>query len=257
LDIDQFIRKWRGIKGGAERANYQLFLTEFAQALDLPTALPGEGGVLGDYQFDGPVAGGAIAGGTGFADLYKKGSFILEAKQSKLPEAQKNQPELFDVAASAPASPSGARYDRVMRDALAQAKRYAVNLPANHPWPPFLIVCDVGRAFELYFDWSGNGRGYGKQSFCMASPEGSPKEWRRAIFGAASEQLCRSSMDGFARMSRTPLRYQTRLLRSSTARCRRLRLNTPGLWNCVFLMRFSKAPQRAIRNRPHARQSPR
>jgi hypothetical protein len=161
LDIDQFIRKWQGIKGGAERANYQLFLTEFAQALDMPTARPGEGGVLGDYQFDGPIAGGATAGGVGFADLYKKGSFILEAKQSKLPEAQKNQPELFDVATSAPASPSGARYDRLMRDALAQAKRYAVNLPANHPWPPFLIVCDVGRAFELYFDWSGNGRGYG------------------------------------------------------------------------------------------------
>ena len=58
MDIEQFIRKWQGIKGGAERANYQLFLTEFAQALDLPTALPGEGGVLGDYQFDGPVPGG-------------------------------------------------------------------------------------------------------------------------------------------------------------------------------------------------------
>jgi hypothetical protein len=48
-----------------------------------------------------------------------------------------------------------------MRDALTQAKRYAVNLPSNHPWPPFLIVCDVGRAFELYFDYSANGRGYG------------------------------------------------------------------------------------------------
>ena len=161
MDIEQFIRKWQGIRGGAERANYQLFLTEFAQALGLPTALPGEGGVLGGYQFDGPIAGGAIGGGVGFADLYKKGSFILEAKQSKLPEAQKNEPELFDIAASAPSSPSGARYDRLMRDALSQAKRYAVNLPASHPWPPFLIVCDVGRAFELYFDWSGNGRGYG------------------------------------------------------------------------------------------------
>ena len=44
---------------------------------------------------------------------------------------------------------------------LALAKRYAVNLPADHPRPPLLIVCDVGRDFELYFDWSGNGRGYG------------------------------------------------------------------------------------------------
>ncbi len=76
-------------------------------------------------------------------------------------EADRNQAQLFDVAETAPASPSGARYDRFMRDALSQAKRYAVNLPGDHPWPPFLIVCDVGRAFELYFDWSGNGRGYG------------------------------------------------------------------------------------------------
>jgi len=149
------------VTGGAERANYQLFLTEFAQALGLPTASPGEQGVLGNYQFDGPIPGGAVLGGTGFADLYKRGCFILEAKQSKLSETDKRQAELFDAAANAPASPAGAKYDKLMRDALAQAKRYAVNLPSHHPWPPFLIVCDVGRAFELYFDWSGNGRGYG------------------------------------------------------------------------------------------------
>ena len=50
--------------------------------------------------------------------------------------------------------------DDMMRKALRQARTYAVNLPADHPWPPFIIVCDVGRAFELYFGWSGNGRGY-------------------------------------------------------------------------------------------------
>ena len=161
MELNSFIIKWLGVKGGAERANYQLFLTEFAQALDMPTASPGEQGVLGPYQFDGPVPGGAVAGGVGFIDLYKRGSFILEAKQSKLSEADKQQPQLFDAPESAPASPSGVRYDKLMRDALSQAKRYVVNLPGNHPWPPFLIVCDVGRAFELYFDWSGNGRGYG------------------------------------------------------------------------------------------------
>jgi hypothetical protein len=160
--LGDFIQKWLGQTGGAERSNYQLFLTEFAQALNLPTAQPGEQGVLGDYQFDGPVAGGSEKGNAGFIDLYKRGSFILEAKQSKLTVDQQNQLPLDEqTMAALPATPSGARYDRLMRDALAQAKRYAVNLPGDHPWPPFLIVCDVGRAFELYFDWTGNGRGYG------------------------------------------------------------------------------------------------
>jgi hypothetical protein len=160
MEIGAFIEKWRGVKGGQERANYGLFLTEFCHALDLPVPQPAEAGTLGDYQFEGPVQGGGAGGNTGAIDLYKKGHFILEAKQSKLPAEKKQQPEFFDTAEDAPTSPSGARYDRLMRDALAQAKRYAVNLPSNHPWPPFLIVCDVGRAFELYFDWSGNGRGY-------------------------------------------------------------------------------------------------
>lgn len=161
MDIEGFIAKWQGITGGAERANYAQFINDFCQALGLPEPGVAEGGKLGEYQFEGPVQGGGAGGSTGAIDLYKKGHFILEAKQSKLTAAQQQQPELFDAAETAPATPSGARYDRLMRDALAQAKRYAVNLPADHPWPPFLIVCDVGRAFELYFDWSGNGRGYG------------------------------------------------------------------------------------------------
>lgn len=161
MDIGDFITKWRGVTGGQERANYGQFINDFCQALGLPLPQPAAAGVLGDYQFEGPVPGGGAGGNTGAIDLYKKGHFILEAKQSKLSEAQKLQSELFDTPEDAPASPSGARYDRLMRDALAQAKRYAVNLPSNHPWPPFLIVCDVGRAFELYFDYSGNGRGYG------------------------------------------------------------------------------------------------
>ncbi|WP_409035232.1 type IIL restriction-modification enzyme MmeI, partial [Novosphingobium sp.] len=161
MNTQEFITKWLGVKGGAERANYGQFINDFCTALDLPVPGVAAGGVLGDYQFEGPVAGGGAGGYTGAIDLYKQGSFILEAKQSKLPAASRNQPELFDAPNSAPRSPSGARYDKLMRDALAQAKRYAVNLPGNHPWPPFLIVCDVGRAFELYFDWSGNGRGYG------------------------------------------------------------------------------------------------
>lgn len=161
MTVTDFIAKWAGVTGGAERANLGQFINDLCQALGLPLPGVAEGGVLSDYQFEGPVQGGGAGGNTGAIDLYKRDCFVLEAKQSKLSEADKAQAQLFDIAESAPAAPSGARYDKLMREALAQAKRYAVNLPAEHPWPPFLIVCDVGRAFELYFDWSGNGRGYG------------------------------------------------------------------------------------------------
>ncbi|WP_285710477.1 class I SAM-dependent DNA methyltransferase [Erythrobacter oryzae] len=161
MTVSEFIAKWGGVTGGAERANLPQFINDMCLALELPVPGVAVGGVLSDYQFEGPVQGGGAGGNTGAIDLYKKGCFVLEGKQSRLSEADKAQAQLFDTPDSAPAAPSGARYDKLMRDALAQAKRYAVNLPADHPWPPFLIVCDVGRAFELYFDWSGNGRGYG------------------------------------------------------------------------------------------------
>jgi len=157
VGIDDFLKRWGGREGGAERANYALFLGELATVLDVPPPDPGAQGRLGDYQFEGYVRDPQM-GDKGFIDLYKRGCFILEAKQSRI--AGDKRPDLFDPAPSAPAAPSGAKYDRLMQGALAQAKGYAVALPADHPWPSFLIVCDVGRAFELYFDFSGNGRGY-------------------------------------------------------------------------------------------------
>ncbi len=37
MDVDAFIAKYWGKPGGAERAVYQMFLTELAQLLDAPT----------------------------------------------------------------------------------------------------------------------------------------------------------------------------------------------------------------------------
>ena len=96
--------------------------------------------------------------GTGRIDLYKPGHFVLEAKQSRL--SAKATPDLLAAAGVAPA-PAGPRYDALMRDARIQAESYAPALPAAEGWPPFLIVCDVGRAFDIYFDWSGMGKDYG------------------------------------------------------------------------------------------------
>jgi type I restriction-modification system DNA methylase subunit len=176
MDVGAFIAKYWGKPGGAERATYQMFLTELAQALGAPTPDPATGGELGAYQFEGPVKSEAALGkkGTGRIDLYKRDCFILEAKQSQLKEGE----SLPDEAPEAPAEPikdlfgnitgyqtpigkAVKHYDRLMADARIQAERYSLALPSGHRSPPFLIVADIGRAFELYFDWTGDGRGYG------------------------------------------------------------------------------------------------
>ncbi|MFL6765841.1 MAG: class I SAM-dependent DNA methyltransferase [Sphingomicrobium sp.] len=148
MTVDEFIAKWENCPG-SERANYAVFLTELAGVLGVQAPGPRD-----DYRIDAPVAGGAEAGGTGFIDCYKRGCFILEAKQSKICELPQ-LPGLSSTPLEAPA-----KYDELMRRAFRQARRYAVNLPADHPWPPFILIVDVGRAFEIYFDFAGNGRDY-------------------------------------------------------------------------------------------------
>lgn len=154
MDVEDLIARWQGGRGGAELANFGPFIFDLVDALGLPRPGPAEAGALGDYQFEGPVAGGSNrrSGGHGRIDLYKRGCFVMEAKQSQLRSGDAQQPGLFT---------GGARYDQLMLRAQAQAKNYAQSLPADHPTVPFLVVCDVGRAFELFFDFTGNGRGYG------------------------------------------------------------------------------------------------
>ena len=47
-----------------------------------------------------------------------------------------------------------------MRKAKRQAEDYARALPKEHGWPPFLLVVDVGYVFEVYADFSGQGKNY-------------------------------------------------------------------------------------------------
>lgn len=148
MTVDEFIAKWENCPG-SERSNYGVFLTELAGVLGVDAPGPSD-----EYRIDAPVPGGAQGGGTGFIDLYKRGHFILEAKQSNVCELP-TLPGLEDQ--SQPAK-SG-RYDELMRRAFRQARRYAQSLP-EPPWPPFIITLDVGRAFEIYFDYAGNGRDY-------------------------------------------------------------------------------------------------
>ena len=162
MDINAFIERWSQARGGAERANYQMFLTELCQALDLPRPDPASHETAhNDYVFERGVKRRESEGAASTLriDLYKRGCFILEAKQSRAAQRD-DQPRLFSDADAASTAAGEGRWDVLMRNARKQAEDYVFRLPPDHAAPPFIIVCDVGYVFEVYADFSGSGRAY-------------------------------------------------------------------------------------------------
>jgi hypothetical protein len=86
MPVHPFIQRWQ-TSAAAERANYQLFLSELCDYLDVPRPDPA---VSDDgenrYVFERPVTFRHASGSTsvGFIDLYKRGCFVLEAKQGSV-----------------------------------------------------------------------------------------------------------------------------------------------------------------------------
>ncbi len=141
--LDTFLSRWSKA-GGTERANYQLFLTELCSLLGLPLPEPaGDDTRDNAYVFERRVVINQPDGSSsnGFIDLYKRGSFVLEAKQTG---------KTLDS--------SG--WDKAMLKAHNQADQYARALPADEGRPPFILVVDVGRNIELYAEFSRSGATY-------------------------------------------------------------------------------------------------
>lgn len=157
---EAFIELWAQAER-AERTNAQPFLIDLCDLLGLPRPDPAAGN-QGAYRFERGVlhTDENARQTTRRMDLYKRGCFILEAKQGANRPAQ---PALFafdqEVARrqEVRASPGWAQH---MLRAKGQAEQYARDLPADEPSPPFLIVCDVGFCFDIYADFSGTGRHY-------------------------------------------------------------------------------------------------
>lgn len=160
--LDAFITRWQGKEGGQERANYALFLTELCDVLDLPHPDPADARHEGnDYVFERAVTRHRDEGDTiGRIDLYRKSSFVLEAKQSRWKGGEKavvGQSDLFSgESETKERGKAGARraWDVLMLNAKRQAEEYARGLPASHGWPPFILVCDVGHCIEVYADFT-------------------------------------------------------------------------------------------------------
>jgi hypothetical protein len=169
--LDRFISRWLANEGGAERANFPLFLTELCSLLDLPQPEPAAASHhRNDYVFERAVTFHDEAGksGHGRIDLYKRGSFVLEAKQSREPGGTKEvalPPEQTNLPGFTQPLTRGRRsaqrgWDVLMRNAREQAEQYARALPPEHGWPPFILVADVGHAIEVFADFSGQGKNY-------------------------------------------------------------------------------------------------
>ncbi len=161
--MEGFITRWKGAQG-AERANYQLFLSELCDALELPRPDPaGDKTQLNAYVFerrvDIPQPDGATRPGR--MDLYKRGCFVIETKQYVEQQTQSDLELAVDPAPRQSKPARGTqRWDDAMLKARGQAERYARALPADEDPPPFLLIVDVGHSFELFADFTQKGKAY-------------------------------------------------------------------------------------------------
>jgi SAM-dependent methyltransferase len=171
VDIETFIGRWTSREGGAERANYQMFLSELCDILEVPRPDPaGAERDRNDYVFERAVRprSGDPAAAPKRIDLYRKNAFILEAKQSRLPGKKKAIPGgsqlsmLVDEPQELGRRGIERGWDVMMQNARKQAETYVFLLDPDHPAPPFVITCDVGHCLELYADFTGTGRAYGQ-----------------------------------------------------------------------------------------------
>ena len=160
-----FIERWSP-SGGAERANYVMFLTELCTLLHLPQPEPAKDDSTTDYRFEYPVKLRDDDGkaSTGRIDLYKRSCFVLEAKQGTDEKLQKDLP-LFGLFGNGKTTTGTAKrgtdaYRLAMQRARRQAEGYAKALPTAHGWPPFLLVVDVGHSIECFADFSLTGKNY-------------------------------------------------------------------------------------------------
>ena len=156
-----FIQRWES-SGAAERANYVLFLTELCDLLGVARPEPTKpDDVDNAYVFERAVTfqNGDGTTSVGRIDLYKRGCFVLEAKQGSeqpVTEGLLALPKRPRRKGTAVRGTAG--WDGAMLAAKGQAEHYVKGLPEAEPNPPFLAVVDVGHTIELYSDFTRQGR---------------------------------------------------------------------------------------------------
>ncbi len=167
--VQTFIDRWNRA-GAAERANCQMFLAELCDLLDVPRPDPATPDTsLNTYVFERAVVFryGDGTSSNGRIDLYKRGSFVLEAKQGAENPASGQEAPLSTVVRDQNrrmgrgiGSRGTPAWDEAMLRARGQAEQYVRALPPEDGRPPFIIVADVGHSLELYSEFSCSGGAY-------------------------------------------------------------------------------------------------
>ncbi len=155
--LESFISRWKN-SGAAERANAQLFLSEFCDLLSLPHPDPKVPiDAANSYVFEKTVSRSRPDGTVtkGDIDLYRRGCFVLESKQGVLAASGEPAPVKLGHGKRGTAA-----WDLSLEKAYHQACGYVKDLPAAEGRPPFVIVCDVGHCFELYSEFTCTGGTY-------------------------------------------------------------------------------------------------
>ena len=155
--------------GGAEHANYGLFLQDLCDLLEVPRPDPTTDDPTQDaYVFERGVTfdDGAGKRSTGRIDLYKRGCFVLETKQGTDTPDQQAKAAKAELGQATGKRRKGhavrgtAKWGQMVEAAREQALRYVRALPASEPRPPFVVVVDVGFSIDLYSNFAGVGDSY-------------------------------------------------------------------------------------------------
>jgi hypothetical protein len=180
---ESFIEYWSKAEA-SEMANSQSFVNGLTRMLGVPQ--PANTHAEG-YSFNFPLkVPGTVT--TNWIDLYRRGHFVWESKQFADVKQEQSELELVAIKAgvvepkkkSGPVRGTGAWDDAMLR-ARGQAERYVRQLPAEEPNPPFIIVCDVGHTFEIYADFTQNGKAY------LPFPD--PRTFRIKLTDLADEKI--------------------------------------------------------------------
>lgn len=145
-----------------------MFLTELCDILGVPHPDPAQpDDTQNTYVFERAVTFRHPDGttSTGRIDLYRRGSFVLEAKQGV---EKKTAPAPLSTAHSSRAKATkkgsairgSSAWDVSMLSARGQGEGYIRALPVSEGRPPFLLVVDVGHCIEIYAEFSRTGGTY-------------------------------------------------------------------------------------------------
>ncbi len=160
--IAEFITRWQN-SGAAERANYQMFLSELCDIIGVPRPDPTSPDPSKNrYVFDRAITRTYPDGTTttNYIDLYKAGHFVNETKQGLSIDATPDELAKPTATKTGHGKRGTLAFDKALERAYHQARGYITALPAAEGRPPFLIVCDVGHTIDLYAEFTGTGGQY-------------------------------------------------------------------------------------------------